>query len=534
MMLEELPLLPLGTSDFVTLRMRGQIYVDKTDLVFRLASQPEKFFLSRPRRFGKSLLVSTFESLFKFGLRDFKDLAIENLWKDKAGYSVVRLDFSEIRHFTTIGQFERRLVSLLARGFGEVGFSFAPSEWFTVHDQLSVWMRKLPPNSLVVLIDEYDAPLTSNLGNAALFEDVRGELSNFYATLKFNDRAIRFLFMTGITKFNKTSIFSELNNLADISFSPQYGTLLGYTENELGQYFGGYLERARQALNVTEESLLESLRVHYDGFCFDEEASTHVYSPWSTLNFFKEPQRKFRNYWFESGGRSRVLTEYFKTRRLKSPLSFDEEKSISLADLTLSSGLEGMSDLTLLTQAGYLTIKKVVDGDTVYLGYPNKEVTQSMAKLYTDMLLNGKTLAQAGAENIAGKMETEPAGAVVQIFSQIFESIDYQNYPVTSEASVRALVQTCLAGAGLEPRAEVHGSRGRSDLEVRTGSRLWVFEFKVQRSGEDAGMLLREALEQIRRRRYGEQNETGELVRAALVFSLEERKFVRWAECPRE
>ncbi len=267
----ELRPLPLGTSDFERLRYAGKIYVDKTEMIHKLLGSEEKVLLSRPRRFGKSLLVSTFESLFKYGIRDFKGLAIESLWTDRFNYLVVRLDFSEIKQFDTLEQFRMGLSALLARGFGEVGFSFVPGELFSVYDQLSEWLRKLAAGSLVVLIDEYDAPLTSCLNTAELFEQVRTELSIFYSRIKSNDRALRFLFMTGIAKFSKASIFSELNTLTDISMLDEYATLLGYTREEVENYFGVYLDRASDALGMPRTVLMDRLAEQYDGFSFSKK-----------------------------------------------------------------------------------------------------------------------------------------------------------------------------------------------------------------------------------------------------------------------
>lgn len=165
--------LPLGTSDFAALRSEGQIYVDKTSLIYEIASKRQKFFLSRPRRFGKSLLISTFESLFKYGLRDFKGLAIEKLWRDTGTYQVVRLDFSEIKDFSSAEEFSVRLTSVLSRGFSGCGFTYRESPIETVSDQISDWLKTIPLNSLVLLIDEYDAPLTACLSKPQLFEDIR-------------------------------------------------------------------------------------------------------------------------------------------------------------------------------------------------------------------------------------------------------------------------------------------------------------------------------------------------------------------------
>ncbi|HBZ57816.1 MAG TPA: hypothetical protein DEO49_01515, partial [Sutterella sp.] len=197
--------LPLGVSDFASLRQDGLIYVDKTAMVHQLArSAGSKILLTRPRRFGKSLLVSTFESLFKYGLRDFQGLAIESLWKDTT-YNVVRLDFSRAKRFSSSQEFRLRLDSLLTQGFGNLGFTYNPDPLQTTCDQLSEWLSECPKNSLVLLIDEYDAPLTACLDKPELFEQVRDSLSDFYAVLKSNDGALRFLFITGITKYSKVS-----------------------------------------------------------------------------------------------------------------------------------------------------------------------------------------------------------------------------------------------------------------------------------------------------------------------------------------
>ena len=529
--MRELQPLPLGTSDFATLRQRDQIYVDKTALIYEIASKAEKFFLSRPRRFGKSLLISTFESLFKYGLRDFKGLAIEKLWRDSGTYQVVRLDFSGIKSFVSIEDFSAKLTSLLAGNFMSLGFSYKENTVVNLMDQLSNWLKTIPLNSLVILIDEYDAPLTACLNDPDLFEKVRKELSGFYATIKSNDGAVRFFFMTGITKFNKTSIFSELNNFSDLTLHPKYGTLLGYTHAELEDYFGDYLTKATEVLRIDRQRLLNDLTAHYDGFCFDRRASTHVFAPWSLLKFFDSPEEGLLDYWFESGGRPSALLQYLKSHALRSPEEYAQEKSISLNNLSDSSAADNLSDVGLLTQAGYLTIKAVEYGDTVYVDYPNAEVKKAMAQLYMEQLLKGKTAGQVGAGPIVKVLSSEGAESVFHILNRLFASIDYQHYPVKDEYSVRAFTQVYMAGAGLEPKVEVHNNKGRSDLEVSAGNRYWVMEFKVCRKGQSPKILLQEAVNQICQKDYGLQVESQELIRIALVFSQERRKFVEMAIC---
>ena len=318
--------LPLGTSDFSVLRNDGQIYVDKTALIYELASMRRKYFLARPRRFGKSLLVSTFESLFKYGLRDFKGLAIEKLWKEEKSYNVVRLDFSEIKDFDSIEDFSLSLTSLLARRFRPFGFVYHESNIYSVTDQLSDWLLEQPQKSLVLLIDEYDAPLTACLSNSDLLNAIRRKLSGFYGIIKSNDAALRFFFMTGITKFNKTGIFSELNNLTDITLHPNFGALVGYTHEEVKHYFKDYLVVSAQKLKMEENKLLKELTRYYDGFCFERTAKCHVFAPWSLLNFFSSPEIGFVNYWFESGGQPRVLLENIKSHSIKEPAEYEREK----------------------------------------------------------------------------------------------------------------------------------------------------------------------------------------------------------------
>ncbi len=523
-----LPKLSLGTSDFSALRGARQIYVDKTDLIFELASERQKFFLARPRRFGKSLLISTFDSLFRNGLLDFRGLAIERLWEEEKPCAVVKLDFSEIKDFSNFSYFEERLRGFVPDAFEAAGFIFDPCSYKPLWTQLSAWLRTLPVNSLVLLIDEYDAPLTTSLDDPELFRKVRLALAEFYSVIKANDRVFRFFFMTGITKFNKTSIFSELNNLTDISLDPHFGTLLGYTKNEVENVFSAHLVRAGDALGLGREELLYELTRHYDGFCFDRFAETHVFAPWSLLNFLSTPKNGFLNYWIESGGRPSVLTQYLKSHTLKSPENFSQQKTIALSVLSNSSDVETLSDVGLLTQAGYLTIKSVED-DTAFLDYPNIEVRTAMAQLYMEKILSGKTAVEAGVGNIGRRLATEPPADIVGLLNRLFASIDFNRYPVRDEASVRAFVQTYFAGAGLSPRVEVHGNFGRSDLEVEAGGRCWVFEFKVKRRSDSEERLLREALEQISTKEYGKALETRELIRLALVFSFEERAFVRWA-----
>ena len=520
-----LPALPLGSSDFKTLRLRNQLYVDKTALIYQLARRSEKFFLTRPRRFGKSLLVNTFASLFHDGLTHFSGLAIEKLWQDKT-YSVVKIDFSEIKNVTSRADFEKRFRGLLIASFSPLGFYYKESEDLDLIQQLSSWLKTQDSSSLVLLIDEYDAPMTACLNDKARFDAVRARLSDFYAIVKSNDACWRFVFMTGIAKFNQTGIFSELNNFTDISLDPLFAPLLGYTDEDIDRFFPECVEAAAKALNLPVVELRRQLRENYDGYCFDEDASEHLYAPWSVLQFFSRPSRGFQNYWMESGGKLTFLQKYLHSHSLKSPENYTSEKEIFIDDLKGSSDFDGINDLVLLTQAGYLTIKRR-NVESFYVGYPNKEVADSLGSLYRRLLLKQRSLTAVGADNL-GTAACD--GNVDFLFDQAnhaFAGIDYQQHPIASEKHCQAFLQIFLAGLGLAVIAERHSALGRSDLEIDAPKLHWVLEIKYQRKSDSVDALLAKAAAQLKEKLYGAAS-LKPVLRVAAVFSEEKRQFVRW------
>ena len=411
--------------------------------------------------------------------------------------------------------------------FSDVGFDFDPNGT-PVLSQLDTWTLKLPNKSLVVLIDEYDAPLTEKLDQPRLFSEIRDVLNQFFRIIKGNEGCLRFFFMTGITKFSSTSIFSAFNNLQDISLDPLYGSLLGYTESEIHTYFLSYLERAGEALGCGVNPLMAKLRGQYGGFCFDETARHHVYCPWSVLNFLNRPDRGFLNYWHAGAGQPTVLTKYLTSHALKSPAFYDEDFLLSAADLGAAGPCGEISTGALLTQSGYLTIKGLAGGVYFRLGYPNREVAQSMAQLYASELLRGGSIADSGVPMLSKILSSESPATVVHYFNRALSSIDDAQYPIRSEAACLAYLQVLLIGAALLPRVEVHNALGRSDMEVEVGRRHWVFEFKFAERDEQTQRLLAEGLDQVRSRRYGENPTAKERIRVVLVFSAQARRFTAW------
>lgn len=518
--------LPLGTSDFSALRVADEIYVDKTEFIYELASQKAKYLFVRPRRFGKSLLISTFESLFKYGLREFKGLAIEKLWKDKAKYHVVKLDFSEAKYFSSPEQFSERLVSLIVRNFARVGFSYIPESAESIFDQWSEWLKTLDRDSLVVLVDEYDSPLTSCLEQEELFAAVREQLSKFYAELAANERVLRFVFVTGIIRLNEVCLSSDFGRFTDLSLDPRYGSLVGFTRDEVEGYFENYLEKVAKDLARSREDLIKQLVAQYGGYCFEETGSTKVLAPWSLLNFLAYPSRAFLAYWFETGGAASLL-KYLKTQAVKAPEEFSREKRISRSELLGVSG--SLSDIALLTQAGYLTIKAPEPGETFLLDYPNLEVRRSMAQMYTEKLLGGKVPGQVGAGPIVEALSKEDLEFVVVVLNRFLSAIDYQKYLVKDEATLRAYVQVYLAAAGSGVEAEFEDDR-RKELKVKVDGREWIFDFRIVKALKDASEHNVDADKHMEKIHPRDQDDRRDTRKVRLVFSTEARQFVMWRE----
>ena len=516
--------LPIGRSTFRTLRHDGAIYVDKTDQIYELAIQRQKFFLARPRRFGKSLLISTFESLFRDGLKDFQGLAIEKLWQDKT-YDVATLDLSRTKDFQTLEEFKQLFETHLNNQLEQVGF-FKTEGAGSLVSQIDKWLQTREPSSLVLLIDEYDAPLTTCIDRPDLFVKVRNVLSNFYASIKGCEGCLRFLFMTGITKIENTSIFSAFNPITDISLLPRFGNLLGYTEEELTQYFSDYLKPAATMAGLSDVStLIAEMRRMYDGFCFDLFGKTHVYAPWSVLKFLYTPDVGLRNYWYESAGRPTALINFLKARRLDTPSTYATEPVVPVDWLSDTSDLASLKPQVFLAQTGYLTIKDS-DGSMMTLGYPNEEVRQSMARLYTEIMFSDNLEACTKTFSLAKILLTESFEKFVQTLNAVIAGLSYQGWSISCEADARNAVQMMLAAAGMRVVAERHNAWGRNDLEAEAGNQRWIFEMKWAAKEQSISHRLREAEQQMETRQYGSSEITAVKVRpAVLVFSEKNRRF---------
>ena len=380
-----------------------------------------------------------------------------------------------------------------------------------------------------MLIDEYDAPLNDCLKNPELHFKVQRTLSRFYSKLKKNSSNLRFLFITGICKHNTLDLFSSGNFIQDISFSTDYGSLAGYTVQEVEKYFTSYIENAANVLHLSFDECFAKMRRYYDGFCFEMYGEQHVFSPWSVLNFLAKPRDGFRNYWYNSAGLPTVLEQYIKEHSLKNPEEYGQDRFADIYDLYRYKELDNeFNDTALLYQTGCISIKSAfVEDMTVTLNYPNKEVSESMARLYTEMVLGNRTVTSVIGYGPVGLFGTKSPETVVASLNKLFLSVDYKDYPVKSEATLRAYLQLYLKLGGINQFIEPHNAKGRSDLEFKVQDRYWVIELKFAKEQDDPQKLLNEAVEQLKSRQYGEQNETKlQHIRLALVFSQKDRQFV--------
>ena len=531
--------LPLSFADFTKLQNRNAIYVDKTDLIGLLATRYDKQVLfTRPRRFGKSLLTSTLKTLFHDGVSHFKGLKIEKLWRDQT-YEVVQLDFSKSpSSFKTVEEFKERFWNYIQAQFASIGYRYDPQSVTHPENQFDLWLQSRKSQPLVILIDEYDAPLTQCLNHIERFRCVLNEFQVFFNILKSNEGSLRFLFLTGVTRFTSTGIFSGFNRLVDVTLDPQFGTLLGFTENELVQHFGDHLKKATNTLGMSIDALVDEMKKYYDGFCFDSQASTHVFCPWSVMRFLMSPQNGFENYWYETAGQPRFLLKHLLNRNIPDFINLENNILVSGQDLQSAIDFDedsftkknarSINEITLFQQAGYLTIKSIDAFGRLSLGYPNQEVRASMARLSAQILTNNP---QFDAIDLVKAMATKNVKAVIERFNDVVNAFDYQRFIITDESSFRSCFQMLLYSLSLRPEIEVHYARGRSDLEVEVCNCRWVFEYKYSVDGKDLNKMLEKAKAQIIDRRYGQSpNHSQETIYVAAVFDGSQRRIGAWAQ----
>ena len=520
------------TTDFGELIDNNCIYVDKTAIINQFASKKGPFFISRPRRFGKSTLINTLHELFAHGLEKFKGLKIEPLWKDKT-YKVLHLDFSVFKETPSIGSFNNDFMDSLRFSLERAGIEPTKEKVDFPAKLLEKSIENEDERAVVLLVDEYDAPLTAVLNDSNEFEDRRKILSNFYFTVKSFQVKFRFIFITGVTYYSHTSIFSAFNHLTDLTLDSDYGALLGYTSDELESYFSEYIDNAVETLNrkfpterYTHEKVVEELKRNYDGYSFDEYCMHHVYNPWSILNFLKSPHRGFIPYWVSSGGSTPTfLVNYLKqglkkynSNELQSLLGIDS--TVNKDTDSLYPSIENISNIDLfaiLYQAGYFCIKSAFDG-YFKVGIPNLEVK----KAYSNLVLNQLTKSQDSKlrfiEPFKEVLASGNLDKIKELFNTLINEFSYETVKKFNEACFRDVLKLAMLTFNVSASTEVMGACGRADITAEAGKYLYVFELKVTDNSKDIDTKLTEAKDQIIKNKYARRLTDKTVVPVALVL----------------
>ncbi len=466
---------PIGLQDFRNIREGGFLYVDKTRLIHTLIESGNYYFLSRPRRFGKSLLLSTIKEIFNGDKELFKDLWIADNWNWEQKHPVIYISFSSIG-VRTLG-LTQAIFKTLEENAARLGVNL---EETTIDQKFRELIRKAAASGkVVILIDEYDKPIIDNLDNIPLAQENRDVFKSFYSVLKDADEYIRLLLITGVSKFTKVSIFSDLNNLRDITLSPSYATLAGITQTELEANFIPEIQELQQ----TNPAILENIKTWYNGYSWN--GTDTVYNPFSLLNFMAD--RQFRNYWFATG------TPTFLVEQIKKKGEFNFE-DLSVGDIGLGNfAIEDIETVPLLFQTGYLTIKSYDPDTQLYeLDYPNKEVKASLL----DVLLSayrevfpGDSMALTA--NLRKALQGNDIPRVTELLNTLISTIPYDHWKADNESIFHIVRHLAFKKIGVDIQSEVHSSSGRCDVLIQTATHIYAIELKLDATAEQAlGQIL--------------------------------------------
>lgn len=507
---------PIGLQNFQGLREDGYVYVDKTAFVYELATTGKYYFLSRPRRFGKSLLLSTIEAYYQGKKELFKGLALERLEKDWKVYPVLHLDLNAAKYT------EPDAISSILDGhfrYWEKDLGIK-NDGLSISERFKVIIRRAYEKTgqkVVILVDEYDKPLLEAIGNEALQNDYRKTLKSVYGLAKTMDSYIQMAFFTGVTKFSKVSVFSDLNNLKDITLNPKYAEICGITEKEIHEHFDEEVAQMAEANDLTKEECYAKLKENYDGYHFSGK-SVGMYNPFSLLNALCD--QTFNDYWFETGTPT-FLVETLKRNNYELENMTREEVN---ADLLGSLDNINTNPLPLLYQSGYLTIKDCnPDFGTYTLGFPNGEVergfTRFLFRQYAPIRIYE---SDSFIKNFTIEVRNGQPEKFMPRLEAMFAGQDYQ---LVGDAelyfhNVTSLVFKLL---GFYTDVERHTTDGRMDMLVQTKDFIYIFEFKIDKSADDA-------LAQIEEKQYAKPFEldSRKLYKIGVNFSSTTRRIESW------
>ena len=524
-----------STGSFINFYLNNYIYVDKTKYIRDLIKL-ERVFISRPRRFGKSLTLDTIATLFETGVEPyFKGTWIYDKWTEPT-YPVLRLNFLNFDK-NSLEKFNNKLNSKITE-FAELNKVTTYKEKEEAEDSIDHLLEqlRLENRQIVILIDEYDCQMTANINNETLYKQFQEKIKSFYATIK-NKWPIKFLGITGVTRLKDVEIFSIGSDIRDITNASAYSQMIGFTRDEIKRYYIDYLTlaasyenkcRVEEVTDTQIESMLDMMAQNYDGYCFDEDYEKKVFSTWSVNTFFQTMIEKkkvqFGEYWYDNGGLPSILVNYLKTHELNAFEYLNKENTVSIPvnDFLNPTALTTINQNVLMCQTGYLTLRSALtSGDlTVDLGIPNGEIYKALNRL---LAIN---FYKEGIYDLAkGVRDLLDAGEIKDIvdrFNSVINSVSYDHFSINSESVVQNYLYLFLIGAGIETTTESHSSKGRADLIIETKNRRLVFELKYAEDETVAKTKLSEAVEQIKSRDYGNtEPKKNELLRIATVFNAE-------------
>ena len=509
--------LPIGISTLALIRDNAMLYIDKTPFVWQMVQQPARFFLSRPRRFGKSLLLNTFKELFEGNQRLFDGLYIAERWDWSQRFPVIQLNFAD-GVMQSRAELDVHIEEMLIVQANRLNLDLTARSISGRCAELIMQARQQYSQKVVVLVDEYDKPILDNIEHPERAAEIREGLKNLYSVLKGQDEHLQFVFMTGVTKFSKVSLFSGLNQLQDITLSPAYATICGYTQTDLETQFAEHLQGVDWA----------QLKTWYNGYQFLGEA---VYNPYDILLFISE-QGRYRNYWFETGSPS-FLIKLFRQNAYFLP----ELENLNVSEEILDSfDIESIDPVTLLFQAGYLTIVEAymdLGELTFKLTIPNHEVRVALSNHliqgYTDLQSERRThrhtLYQALRQ---GDLETLKSAV-----QRLFAAIPWRNFTKNdlpnSEGYYASVLYAFFASIQAVIIPEDISNRGQADLTVQLGDMIYVMEIKLDTSKEYQTQTPNSALQQIQTKAYSQKyqglNKT--VFEVGLIFNSAQRNLVQ-------
>ena len=533
-----------STASFIKFYLNNYIYVDKTKYIKDLIKL-ERVFISRPRRFGKSLTLDTIATLFETGVEPyFKGTWIYDKWTEPT-YPVFRLSFLNLDN-SSMDLFKKQLNSKITEFANKISVK-GYVEKTEPEDSILSLLEKLEEETrqIVILIDEYDYQLTSNINNDELYKQFQQKIKRIYANIK-DKFAIKFLGITGVTRLKDVSIFSVGSDIRDITNSSAYSQMIGFTRDEIKKFYIDYLKLAASYENncnvdeVTDtqiESLLDRLAQNYDGYCFDEFYKKKVFSTWSVNKFFQSVVSNkfvyFGEYWYDNGGLPSILANYLQTHKLNALDYIDKDKTINIKvnDFKNPTSLTSINQNVLMCQTGYLTLRSpVYSKGFMTLGIPNSEVYNALFSLMALNIFDDTKLLSVNEQILT---QSKDAGEILGLFNTVLNTVSYDNYPISSEAVVQQLLYMYLKGICNSVTAELHSSKGRADLVIESDNRRIVFEFKYAENETEAKAKLSEAVEQIKTRDYGNiLPKKNELLRIATVFNADPkvRAFTEYQE----